>query len=74
VGGLLVVLEGRPVAEDGRAERAGDDLSGVCRSNVTIETGATRELGIALVTLEIFLLSVFKDFLFLRHCRWGNSN
>ena len=55
---LLVVLQGRLVAEDGRAERTRDDLPGMCRSNVTIETGATRELRIAFVTLEVFLAGV----------------
>ena len=55
---LLVVLQRRPVAEDCRTERTGDDLTCVCRSDVTIQTGASRELRIAFVALEIFLTGV----------------
>ena len=56
--GLLVVLQGRPVAEDRGAEGTRDDLAGVCRPDVTIETCATSELGVALLALELFLAVV----------------
>ena len=58
VSSLLVVLQCRPVTEDGRTERTCDDLSCMRRSDVSVQACATREFRIAFVTLEIFLTRV----------------
>lgn len=56
--GLLVILQGRPVAEHRRAEGARDDLASMGCPDVPVEAGLPGELGVALITFEGLLRGV----------------
>ena len=55
VHGLLVVLQGGPVAELGGAQGARDHLPGVSSPDVSVQAGPSGELGLALIALELLL-------------------